>query len=562
PASWQYTRLSDSVTVSATNPYLAVSRDGQSVVFRESRPGGSLWIKRAGQLSATPIPGTERARGPTFSPDGDWIAFLADGQVKKVGLVAGSPIIVADSAPPGDGYNVAWLDDGTLVYPPPRADELYRMSASGGARTVALADSTLRGYGLQHLQPLPHARGVLFTSCGSGCVPSSLHVLDLRTGRQKLLLNDMLSAWYLPTGQLLYVRRDGTALAAPFDLDRLEITGPGVPVLDRILLTGLVAGLAVSPSGTLVYLTGGDAAADVEFVRVNRAGTAVPVDTTWFGSFNSSALSPDGRRLAVGLGRTAGAFAIWTKQLDHGPFSRLTFGGRDRRPAWSPDGRMVAFIRDSGNGGSVYGRAADGSGSDRLLARLDRPVQEVEWSPDGRWLLLRTDNGTAGAGDVLGVRLSGDTTPVPLLATPFSELEPALSPDTKWLAYSSNESGAEEVYVRPFPGTASGGRWQISTAGGSQPRWSPDGRQLFFMDGAGRLIAAEVRASPGFGVLQRQPLFDVRDYIIDPFHQSYEVMPDGKSFLFLRSHQGAMPIEPRTVLVRHWFTDLRARTRS
>ena len=170
--------------------------------------------------------------------------------------------------------------------------------------------------------------------------------------------------------------------------------------------------------------------------------------------------SPEGRRLAVGVG-SGGALNIWIKQLDHGPSTRLTFGGQDRRPFWSPDGRMVAYVRDSNNTSAVYARPADGGGQDQLLVRLDRLIQEGEWSRDGRWILVRTDNGQAGAGDIVAVRTSGDSTPVPVASSPYTELHPALSPDGRWLAYTSNESGIDEVYVRPFPDVGSA-RWQVS----------------------------------------------------------------------------------------------------
>jgi eukaryotic-like serine/threonine-protein kinase len=555
--SWHYLTLSDSITITTTTPSLALSPDGRSVLFKDSRQDGLLWIKRWDQLDATPIPGTERATGTTFSPDGAWIAYAADGRLKKVRAGGGSSVSLADSVAIQGAYNIIWLDDGSLVYTGAHLDVLYRSPSGGGAK-VLLADSTLRGFGLQNLAPLPHARGVLFQSCGSGCVPTSIHVLDLRTGRQKLLLDDMIAAWYLPTGHLLYLRRDGVALAAPFDLERLDITGPAIPVLDKILPTA-AAMLAWSPAGTLVYLQGGGSSNEGQYVRVNRQGLAVPVDSGWFGGFNSSELSPDGRRLAVGAGLAAGTLGIWIKQLDHGPFGRLSFGGQDRRPTWSPDGRMVAFIRDSGNGGSVYAHPADGSGGDRLLARIDRPIQEVAWSGDGRWLVLRTDNGAAGVGDLVGVRLTGDTAPVPLVATPFTELHPAISPDSKWLAYASNESGTNQVYVRPFPATA-GGRWQVSNSGGFEPRWSRDGRELFFLT-ARQLVAAEVRTVPSFEVVRLQPLFDITGYRIDPFHQSYSVAPDGRSYLFTRLRPGTGPAAPRTVLVENWFADLRLRMR-
>jgi Tol biopolymer transport system component len=264
--------------------------------------------------------------------------------------------------------------------------------------------------------------------------------------------------------------------------------------------------------------------------------------------------------MAVGVGLANGALGIWIKQLDRGPFSRLTFSGQDRRPAWSPQGREVAFIRDSLATSYVYQRVIDGSQPDRPLARLDRRVQEVTWSPDGRWLLLRTDDGAPGAGDIVGLRTSGDTTPVPLVASSFTELHPAVSPDGHWLAYASNESGINEVYVRPFPST-SGGRWQVSNGGGMEPRWSPDGRELYFLDGSVRLVAATIRAAAsGVDVTDLRPLFDASGMAIDIFHTSYDVLPDGRGFVFARQRSERSAMQPALVEVENWFADVRART--
>jgi Tol biopolymer transport system component len=272
-------------------------------------------------------------------------------------------------------------------------------------------------------------------------------------------------------------------------------------------------------------------------------------------------LSPDGRRVAVGVGASVGGLNIWVKQLDKGPFTRLTFGGQDRRPVWSPDGRVVAFVRDTLSTAIVVVRPADGSGPDRRLARIDRQIQEVAWSRDGRWLLLRTDNGTAGAGDIVGVRTSGDSTPVPLVSSPFTELHPALAPDGRWLAYTSNESGSNEVYVRPFPNT-SGGQSQVSNGGGSEPRWSSDGRELFFLSAGGRLVAAEIATGPSFAVRELRSLFDVSGFSVEPFHQGYDVSSDGRSFIFAAPRQSATGLRtPQVVQVDNWFADVRLRLR-
>jgi serine/threonine-protein kinase len=559
--SWHSILLSDTLRVVTDYPAMALSPDGRTLVFKDDRQNGLLWLKRLDELEPSPIPGTVRAQNPVFSSDGEWIAFVADGQLKKVRTSGGATVTLADSAALGFG-GAAWLDDNTLVYSVPSLTTLRRVPATGGTSVPAMTDSVITGGGIGHPVALPDSRGVLFQNCGSGCVTMSIHVLDLRTGRQKPLLSDVAQAWYLPNGRLLYVRRDGVALAAPFDLDALDIVGEAVPVLEGIDVWPLngYALMTWSRSGSLVYVRGTGTAPLNSVVRVDRRGALVPVDTSWHGEFNSHALSPDGRYLAVGIGAGSG-LNIWIKQLDTGPSTRLTFGNQDRRPAWSSDGTQVAFIRDSANSSAVFARLADGSGPDRLLARIDRMVQEVTWAPDGRWVIVRTDNTTSGAGDLVGVRIDGDSAIVPMVASEFSELHPDVSPDGRWLAYTSNESGINEVYVRPFPNTETV-RWQVSNGGGASPVWSHDGTELFFLDGDQYLAVAEVQASAGvtFSVGRVRQLFDASGIEFDAFHQSFDVTPDDDAFVFL-SRRRTMDGDgrPRIVWVENWFADLEER---
>jgi serine/threonine-protein kinase len=561
PTTWHYVSLGDSVTLVTDYPAMALSPDGSTLVFKDNRQNGLLWMKRRDQLDPVPIPGTERAQNPSFSPDGEWIAFVADGRLKKVRPTGGATTTLADSAAVGYG-GAAWLDDGTIVYAVTTLAGLRRVSAAGGTSTMALQDTNLAGGGIGMPVPLPGSRGVLFQLCSSGCVSMSIHVLDLHTGTQKLLFDDVAQATYLPNGHLLYVRRDGVAVAAPFDLDRLEVTGEAVPVLEGVEVRALggFALFTTSMSGSAVYVRGSGASTDNVLVRVDRAGTITPIDTGWSGEFNSLSLSRDGRRLAVGIGAGSG-LNIWVKPLDRGPATRLTFGNRDRRPAWSADGRFVAFIRDSANTSAVHAGPSDGSGPDRPIARIDRMVQEVAWSPDGRWVVVRTDNTLSGAGDLVGVPLDGDTTTVPLAASEFSELHPAVSPDGRWLAYVSNESGENEVYVRPFPG-AHTVRWQISNGGGTSPVWAPNGDELFYLGADNRLTAARVQPGTSFTVTGLTQLFDASGFTTDSFHQSFDVTPDGRSFVFLSPRRLAGDNRwVRIVWVDNWLADVEARVR-
>jgi eukaryotic-like serine/threonine-protein kinase len=558
---WQTIVLSDTLEVDFPGSLISISPDGRDIVFRKAIQNSPLWLKRADRLEAIPIPGTERGAAAVFSPDGEWIAFTADRQLRKVRLDGGASMLLADSTASQE-YGITWLDDNTILYPSPNGTEMRRVPASGGSYTVAHADPALLGYGLVNVTALPEARGALATVCSSNCATSVLSAIDLKTGALTRLLPDVLKAWYLPNGYLLYVRTDLTAMVAPFDLDKLTITGPATTVLDGSVVHATfrtVPLLSLSRNGSLIYARGTGGSGTSELVRVDRQGEATRIDTSWSGTFNSFALSGDGRRLAVGNGTTGGGLSIYLKQLDRGAFTRLSFGGQDRRPTWSPDGRTVAFIRDSLNGGGVYGIAADGSGNERALVKMLRPVQEVVWSADGEWLVVRTDNGTAGAGDLVGMRTNGDTTEVPLVASKFTEMHPAISPDGRWLAYISDESGGNEVYVRPFPGTSTG-RWQVSNGGGLSPAWSPDGKELFFIDNANRMVAADLRTAAGFEVVGLRPLFEVRGYNLDVFHQSFAVTADGKGFILARQQSStASGAGPTVIMVQNWMTDLAGR---
>ncbi len=556
PIEQRYISLGDSVQLQTeilTGPPLALSPDASRLAFVGDTLA-RLWIKRREALEPQLLPGTDHASSPVFSPDGRWLAYVADGHLRKVRVEGGPSATIADSA--GGGFGLAWLDDGTLVFPDLSLLGLRRVSESGGAVTVALPDSDFKGLAPMLPTPLPRARGVLFQACGSGCVTMGLHVLDLRSGRHRLLLNDVTMGWYLPSGHLLYVRRDGVALVAPFDLSTLEVRGAAVPVLQGVAQTLAITDLAWSASGTVVYAVGGLNATIVTLQQAGRGGVGAPFDPSWTGDFNSFALSPDGRRVAVGVSTPGAGLDIWIKQLDKGPFTRLTFSGRDRRPAWSPDGREVAFVRDSGSGGDIYARAVDGGGSERRLVHLDRATQEVTWSHDGQWILVRTETGAAGNGDILAVRANGDSGMVRVATSASTELQPAMSPDGRWVAYASSDAGASQIFVRPFP-NSDAGRWQVSNGGGTSPVWSADGRELFFMDDAGRLVAAELGAGTTFNVTELKPLFDARRFAHPGYHQAFEVTRDGR-FVFLAPPGAAAPTT-RLVEVVNWFADLQAK---
>jgi serine/threonine-protein kinase len=556
PTTWQTTILGDSVRLPLDEPALAISPDGDMIVFEADRENGPLMLKRRGELSSNVIAGTERAHTPSFSPDGKWIAFIADGHLRKVALSGGRVTTLSDIA---ESRATTWTADGKrIVYTALVPPSVRVVGAEGGPASALLPDSLFGGLGVGAIQMIPEAGadgGMLLVLCTAQCSTMSLHAVDLRTGRRKPVLDNVAQAWYLGDGQLLYVQSNGALMLAPFDVKAMERTGPARPVAEGVAIGPGFAQLALSRSGTMIFVGAEASYALRQVVRVDSAGRASPVDPGWNGPFHMLSLSPDGRRLAIWSGSGTADQNIWVKELDNGPFTRLTFGGTDRRPAWSHDGKRLAFVRDTLGNSVVMVRAADGSGVDQLVARIDRRVQEISWSPDGSWVVLRTDNAARGIGDIVGVRTTGDTTAVSLVTTSFSELNPTVSPDGKWLAYASNESGQNEVYVRPFPDTRSG-RWQISVNGGTQPCWSLDGRRLYYLSADRRVIGADVATAGTFAVGVRRPLFDASGFGTENFQKSYDVGPDGRFFFLAPLGASSATAPSRVVWADNWMRGL------
>jgi eukaryotic-like serine/threonine-protein kinase len=286
------------------------------------------------------------------------------------------------------------------------------------------------------------------------------------------------------------------------------------------------------------------------------------VDPAWDpqGAIESAALSPDGKAIAVGLSRD-GRRDIWVKQLPAGPSSRITFGDTSSvRPAWTPDGREVLYVSDrSGTGvGSIYAHRADGTGAARLVQPSTPALDfgQVVAAHDGKWLILRTAPPGTGSTDIVGRAVGGDTALVPLVVAPSNELFPALSPDGRWLAYSSDESGTAEVYLRPFPLTSSA-KWQVSTAGGSEPAWADNGKELLYINGKSEMISAEITPGATLTVGKQRFLFSVAPFYRPGPIPSYSMSPDGTRFLMVREGDASQLSE--LILAENWGQQLRTR---
>ena len=537
---------------------ITLSPDGRALVYSGPGDGGNrLWLRRIDQLDGTPISGTEGAASPFFSPDGQRIGFVKAGTEVRIASLAGAPTVtLTDKANTSSGD---WATDGYIYF---EVDSgVARMRAAGGSIEPVFTISPQRKeIATEWVHVLPDAKGLLFRLRHAGQGPADFEIMAMALphGPAHSLVRGIY-ARYAPTGHLLVVTADGKLIAIPFDPKKLELTGAPVALIEGVGVRsgGFNIDLALAGNGTLAYTTGGTLGSR-RAVWVSREGAVSLVDPAWDpqGVIASASLSGDGKAIAVDLARD-GRRDIWVKRLPDGPFSRITFGDTSSvRPAWSPDGRDVLYISDrSGSGvGPVYAHRADGTGAPRLLASSSTiDFGQVAPSRDGRWLVLRTVPIGAGSTDILGVK-AGDTTLVPLVASPAAEVYPALSPNGHWLAYSSNESGTSEVYVRPFPETASA-KWQVSTAGGSEPTWSSTGRELLYINGKSEMVSAEIPPGATFSVGRQRAQFSVAQLSRPGPVPSYSLSPDDKRFLMVREGETAQ--ESELILAENWLEQLR-----
>jgi eukaryotic-like serine/threonine-protein kinase len=537
---------------------LAISPDGRQIVFVGPGQGSSqLWIRRLDQLTSTPIAGTEGGYSPFFSPDGRQVGFVKNGVTVRIASLDGTPTVtLIDTA---NTTSADWSTDG-WVYLEGGAG-ILRMRPTGGAVEPVYAVSAERHeVGAEFLNALPGG-GLLFRLRYGGKGQNEFQIAAIKApnGPVKVLTRGVF-ARYAPTGHLLVVTADGKLIALPFDATKLALTGPPIALLEGVGVRagGFSVDLSLSPSGTLVYTTGGAMGAR-RVVWVTREGGASLVDPSWDpqGTIDAIALSPDEKTLAVALSRN-GKSDIWVKALPTGPFSRITFGDTGSvRPVWAPDGRSLLYILDrtGSSVGPVFEHRADGTGNATAVFHSSMDWGQIVSSHDRRWLILRSAQASGPVG-IFGVR-QGDTAVTPLVSSAATNMFPALSPDERWLAYGSDESGSMEIYVRPFPETSSA-KWQVSTAGGSQPVWSKSGRQLYYLNGKNELVAADVRPSATFAVGEQRPLFSFAPFLrLGPI-PSYVVTGDDRRFLILREGESAQ--ESQLIVALHWLDGLKGKT--
>jgi serine/threonine-protein kinase len=488
------------------------------------------------------VPESDDSDMPFFSDDGKSIGFLTKGrQLKFMSADGGPATTITDSLVGRAGG--AWGPDGTMYVDGSGAKPLVKVKAAAGA--IPHWFTELDSGEVDHTQPsmLPNGKGVLFTvgygqqSAAKTGVAYALAVADIATGKHRIILDNVWVGTYAPSGHLIYVTPGGSLMAAPFDLSSMKLKGDPV-LLAEGLRTRMIGGvgLGVSRTGTLAYISGATQGIR-ELVWVTRDGKAQEIDSTWRLMFNNPVLSPDDKKLAVAIwsgARFVLGSDIWVKELDRGPRLKLTFDATTNGyPAWTPDGKKVTYFSNAGGRIDLWTKPADGSSQPVHLLGYSRGLNDALWSRDSRWLVVKTDLQESGTGDILAIRPGVDSNPVPLVATKSMELSPTLSPDARYLAYSSDESGKQEVYVVPFPNSSSA-KWAVSTGGGTEPLWSPRGDEIFYRDFAGNMVAASVRTSPSFAIAGSKVLFPASSFVALFRKRQYDVTSDGRRFLMLR----------------------------
>ena len=544
PDGWSLA-LATGPTGAATAP-LAVSPDGTRIAFllRNAEGRDRLWVRSLDTLFARELVGTDGAASPFWSPDSRFLGFFADGKLKKVDVSGGPPITLCNAAEFRGG---TWSRDGVIVFATSTQSALQEVSASGGVPTAATA---LAAGERGHLRPsfLPDGRHFFYRAVDRGIYVTSLDSTD----RTLLLTNPDSNNVSYTQGYLLFLR-ETTLMAEAFDMRRLALTGEPVPVAEQIqtLANPPTGVFSASDNGVLAYQTG-TAAINPQPTWFDRTGKRIAAlgDPAGYGDF---ALSPDAKRAAVSfLDPAQRARDIWIFDVARGLRTRFTFDPADDvSPIWSPDGSRVVFASRRKGHGDLYQKASSGAGDEDVLFADSLDKFPVSWSPDGHFIIYVAAGGTTRS-DLWVLPLSGDRKPFPFLQTQFTEAQGQFSPDGRWIAYASSESGRPEVYVAPFP--APGGRWQISTAGGNWPRWRHDGKEIFYLAPDNKLMVATVNGQgAGFAVGAVGPLFDVRP---SPVRYSYDVSPDGQQFLVNTVGNQAAPATPITVVV-NWTAGLK-----
>jgi eukaryotic-like serine/threonine-protein kinase len=524
-------------------PAAILSPDGTRLAFvaAGSDQKRRIYVRSLDQLQATALSGTENARNPFFSPDGQWLGFFADGKLKKISTQGGAAVMLCDASNDRGG---SWSEDGTIVFTPVIRAALSKVSSAGGPpQPLTTLDKQAGDLTHRWPQVLPGGKAVLFTSSitTASYEDAEIVVYSMSSGQRKTVQRGGFHPRYLRSGHIVYMH-EGMLFAVPFDLKRLEVTGQPAPVFEGVVAVPSNGGaqFSFSETGNLVYVAGRGGFQNVSVYWMDRQGKFTLLRDTP-GDYLNPAFSPDGKRLALEIVDSK-ASNIWVYEWERDTLTRLTFGGEDNfRPVWTPDGRRITYSSFEKSGEfSLNWKPADGAGDAVRLTESKNEENAQSWRPDGKVLAFYQLN-PGSSWDILTLPVEGNEKsgwkpgkPQPFLSSPFSEMTPAFSPDGRWLAYQSDESGSNEVYVRPFPGP--GGKWQISTGGGLLPKWSRNGKELFYRTEDNRIMVATYTSSAESFRPDKPQLWSPGQF--SSFHgytYTFDPHPDGKRFAVLKA---------------------------
>jgi eukaryotic-like serine/threonine-protein kinase len=497
---------------------LALSPDGRQVAYVAVVGGrAQLYHRRLDAFESRAIEGTEGAQYPFFSPDGEWVGFFANGKLQRVSMLGGAPLAVCDT--PTIGRGATWADDGTIVFDPGAAGLMHVAAAGGVPKPITSSDNALDRQDLSWPQFLPGGRDLLVTVGRTGATDTRIGVLSLDTGGWREL-GPGSQAQFLAPAHLVYHAigtREGELHAAAFDIERRALNGTPVSVLENIFRApdAGAAYFSVARNGTVVFARGGY---ERTLVRAERGGQRTPLLDERRG-YRMPAVSPDGGSVAITIDPRPSQ--VWIYDISRKSGIPLAIDGHSLSPLWTPDGRRVAFTSNAPS--DIYWRAADASAPAERLLQRDGSQFASSWSSDGGLLIFH--EGVPNQYDIWSLPIGG--TPRPLVVTPASELGGRLSPDDRWLAYESNESGRFEIYVRPFPNVTAG-KWMISTAGGQRAVWGPDTKELFYHVGASMMRVAVDARGPSFTAGNPEKLFSGP---FDMTYTGYALAKDGRFIL-------------------------------
>jgi len=526
----------------ATMDVPRISPDGRFLAFDATDMEGKarIWVRALNSLTAQPLAGTDGGVRPFWSPDSRYVGFIADGVMKKVDVTGGPPTKICDAPGGSDG---TWSPAGVILWDGSGNDPLYRVSAAGGTRSVAVAlDTAKKETSVGWPQFLPDGKHFIYLVTGEKPEDSAYWIGSIDSKDKKMLAPAQTLVQYAPPGQLLFVR-DRTLVAQPFDASALKITGEAVPLAEKIGTDNVgLARFSVSGNGVLAYRTGETGG---RLLWRDRSGKEL--DTLGDpGDYANPTLSPSGDRLAFNLtDPRSGKGDIWIRDLARGVNSRFTLGaGNNVRPVWSPDASAIVFASDRGGAFDLYEKSAKGAGEEKLLLHSDDPKSPASWTKDGKYVAYSSRNAKTQF-DLWALPTSGDKKPMPIAVSPFSEQSAMFSPDGRYVAYVSNESGRDEIYVQTFP--EPGGKWQVSNEGGNDPSWREDGKEIYYRSPDQKLMAVEIHGGADFQAGVPQALFPIRIRVGNP-RNKYTPYPDGQRFM-IAAPLGRDAMSPTTIVL-------------